>query len=89
VSTPATVPACPPSLLARYPAQARQIARKLVEGRLTLTPPQDERRRFYEVNGQGTLGRVLAGTFLAKAMVTPAGYDRPWTVEIHGLVRAS
>jgi len=62
-------------LLARHPAQARQIARKLVEGRLTLTPLQDDRGRFYEVKGQGTLGRVLAGTFLAKAMVTPGGRD--------------
>ena len=62
-------------LLTRHPAQARQIARKLVEGRLTLTPLQDGMGRFYEVKGQGTLGRVLAGTFLAKAMVTPAGFE--------------
>ena len=46
-------------LLGRHPAQARQIARKLVEGRLTLTPLQDDRGRFYEAKGQGTLGRVL------------------------------
>ena len=62
-------------LLGRHPAQARQTARKLVEGRLTLTPLQDDSGRFYEVKGQGTLGRILAGTFLAKAMVTPAGFE--------------
>jgi site-specific DNA recombinase len=62
-------------LLAGQPIQARQILRKLIEGRLVFTPGQDGRGRFYEVAGQATLGPVLAGTFLAKAMVTPAGFE--------------
>jgi hypothetical protein len=61
-------------LLTGQPIQARQILRKLLDGRLVFTPGQDTRGRFYDVAGHATLGPVLAGTFLAKAMVTPGGF---------------
>jgi site-specific DNA recombinase len=73
-------------LLKREPVQARQIARKLIEGRLACKPTRDASRRYYEVTGTATLGRALAGATsngsknsdlrgCAVALVTPAGFE--------------
>jgi hypothetical protein len=50
---------------------------------------EDPEGRYYEFAGQGALDKLLTGIIRPSSVVTPAGYDRPWTVEIHGLVRAS
>jgi hypothetical protein len=48
------------ALLKRQPAQARQILRKLIEGRLACKPTKDAVGRSYEITGTATLGRALA-----------------------------
>lgn len=65
------------SLLRRQPIQGRQILRKLLVGRLTLTPGEVDGRRVYEYQGEATLGRLLTGAFMTSAlrMVTPAGRE--------------
>ena len=62
-------------LLRRQPAQGRQILRKLLVGRLVFTPRVTATERYYEYSGDATLGRLLAGAFGAKTMVTPAGFE--------------
>jgi hypothetical protein len=76
-------------VLHRQTTQARQILQKLLVGRLAFTPGSDTEGRYYEFGGQGALDKLLTGIIRPSSVVTPAGYDRPWTVEIHGLVRAS
>jgi len=49
------------SLIGRQPIVARQIVRKLLIGRLTLTPRQDGTRRWYDITGQASYGTLLAG----------------------------
>ncbi len=65
------------TLLLKHVAQARQILRKLLEGKLVFTPREDENgNRYYEFRGQGTLGRLLQGaSLLPKAWVSPAGFE--------------
>lgn len=64
-------------LLRSAPVQGRQILRKLLVGRLTLTPRTEGAERYYEYAGEATLGRLLSGALGgAKAMVTPAGFSR-------------
>jgi hypothetical protein len=48
-------------LLERQPAQARQILRKLLVGRLVFTPKADQTGAWYEFTGQATYGKLLAG----------------------------
>jgi hypothetical protein len=48
-------------LLERHPAQARQILRKLLVGRLIFTPQADQTGAWYEFTGQATYGKLLAG----------------------------
>jgi site-specific DNA recombinase len=48
-------------LLGRQPVVARQIVRKLLVGRLVLTPRSDPTRRWYEITGQASYGTLLAG----------------------------
>jgi hypothetical protein len=47
--------------LKRHPAQARQILRKLLVGRLAFTPRQDETGAWYEFSGHASYGLLLAG----------------------------
>jgi hypothetical protein len=58
-------------------------------GRLTLTPRMTEGVRTYEYAGEATLGRLLAGSLSAKAMVTPAGFDRLWNAQVRRIVKAA
>jgi hypothetical protein len=48
-------------LLAKQTPQARQILRKLLDGRLTFTPREDRASRYYEFTGTGILDPVLTG----------------------------
>ena len=52
--------------------QARQILRKLIAGRLTMTPKIDADGRRYEWSGRATYGRLFAG-LLHVQNVVPRG----------------
>ena len=59
-------------LLRRHVPQARQILRKLVDGRLTFTPKTDH----YEFVGQWTLGKLMSGLVdLPQGMASPTGFE--------------
>ena len=62
-------------LLGRHIGQARQILRKLLVGRLVVTPEGDHA----EVTGTGSLGPFLSGIILPKGMASPRGV-LPFTV---------
>jgi hypothetical protein len=66
------------ALLKRQPAQARQIIRKLIAGRLVATPTRSEAGKWYDLVGHATLGRVLAMPLKlgATALVAPTGFGR-------------
>ena len=53
-------------LLHRQTAEARQILRRLLVGRLVFTPREDEKGRHYEFAGQGSISNLLAGVVLPK-----------------------
>ena len=61
-------------LLSRRVAQARQVIRKLVVGRLTFTPFEEGGRKGHRFRGEGTYGRLLAGdTFSTSVPTTRLG----------------
>jgi hypothetical protein len=61
-------------LLVREPEVARQILRKLIDGRLTMTAKIINGGRFYEITGQATYGRLFEGVVVN--MVAPARHAR-------------
>ena len=60
-------------LLHRQPVQARQILRRLLEGKLIFTPRREAAEAFYEVTGQASYGRLLAGIATCPSSVVPPG----------------
>ena len=63
-------------------AQARQIFRKLLIGRLTFTPDTDDTGRFFAFKGQDSLGRVLEGLVAQPTHSPPVqGISSPWGFE--------
>src|SRR6266851_1058996 len=58
-------------LLEGEPAQARQILRKLLEGRVVMQPRADSTGRFYDWTATATYGRILTGVVGVTAMVPP------------------
>ena len=58
-------------LLGRHVAQARQMLRKLIVGRLVVTPDG----RYAEVTGTGTLGKFFSGIMCPKGMASPRGFE--------------
>lgn len=58
-------------LLEGEPAQARQILRKLLEGRVVMQPRIDSTSRFYDWTATATYGRILTGVVGVTAMVPP------------------
>jgi hypothetical protein len=61
-------------LLRANAQQARQVLRKLMVGRLAVTPNQD--RNEFRITGTGLLGPLLEHTLdVPKALVTPAGFE--------------
>ena len=65
-------------LLHRQSDEARGILRELLVGRLAFTPRIDATGRWYEITGQGSLGRLLTGVVNPSAMVTPGGFEHRW-----------
>ncbi len=53
-------------LLQRQTAEARQILRRLLVGRLVFTPREDENGRYYEFAGQGSISELVCGVVLPK-----------------------
>jgi hypothetical protein len=73
--------------LGRQPEIARQILRKLLVGRLVLTPNPEA--RTYAVQGRVTYGRLLEGIVSVVGVVPPGGSDAPYTVEIRAVLAAA
>jgi hypothetical protein len=74
------------ALLGQHVAQARQMLRKLVEGRLDCTPYELNGQRGYRFTGRVTYRRLLPAD-VQRSVVTPAGFEpavstlkgsRPW-----------
>ena len=69
------------SALAGAAAEARQILRRLLVGRLVFTPREDEAGRYYEFAGKGSISEVLSGVVLPKGWwpqrdSNPVPFDR-------------
>ena len=61
-------------LLRKHAEQGQQLLRRLIVGRLVLTPERDAEGRYYRFTGQGTYSRLLAG--LRPHMVaSPTGFE--------------
>jgi len=58
-------------LLEGEPAQARQILRKVLEGRVLLTPRQGAEGRFCDWSVTATYGRILGGVIGVTTLVPP------------------
>ena len=65
-------------LLAQHTPQARQMLRKLLNGKLEMTPVEIDGRRGYRFTGTGTYERLLSGEALetiARTVVAPTGFE--------------
>ncbi len=62
------------ALLGRHVEQARQIVRKVIDGRLTVAPC-DEAGCFGRVSGRGSLGRFFSGLAYPKGVASPMGFE--------------
>jgi RecC C-terminal domain len=58
-------------MLHRNPQQSRQMLRKLIDGRIIVHP----REESAELEFRCSLGKLIAGLDVPKAMVTPAGFE--------------
>jgi hypothetical protein len=67
--------------LGRQPEIARQILRKLLVGRLVLTP--DATARTYTVQGRATYGRLLEGIIRVGGLVPPGWSADGWSVRLN------
>ena len=61
------------ALLRGQPTVARQMIRKVVEGRIILMPEEGDAGRCYHFTGQAGIGRLILATPVAKKLVTPGG----------------
>ena len=61
-------------LLRRHPAQGQQILKKLIDGRLLMTPQLTQTESYYEFEGTGTLAGLLAGVVPHK-WASPTGFE--------------
>ena len=79
-------------LLSGEPIIARQIFRKLIDGRLKMTPRITSEGRFYDVQGRATYGRLLEGVISVVGLVPPERHTRQWmaslTARIEGVLAA-
>jgi site-specific DNA recombinase len=61
------------ALLRKHAPIARQIVRKLVEGRIVFTPDREARRYTFEV--PGTVAAFFSGIVCPQAMASPTGFE--------------
>jgi hypothetical protein len=73
-------------LLQRHTVEARQILRRLLVGRLLFTPKEDEKGRYYEFAGQGSVSELLSGVVLPKVW-WPQEDSNPWFSHDHVFAR--
>lgn len=71
-------------LLRGQAVQARQMIRKVLEGRLILMPEADEDGRRYRFSGHAGIERLILGMPSAKKVVTPGSFPAWWGFEIQG-----
>ena len=69
------------------PVQARQILRKPLVGRLTLSPTVREDGRFYEIAGKVSYGRLLTGIIGVQGLVPPEESGDSDAVQVRGIAR--
>ena len=62
-------------LLRRHTEQGQQILRRLLVGRLTFTPTEDETGRYYAFHGTGTLTKLVGG-LVPHNVASPTGTAR-------------
>jgi hypothetical protein len=70
-------------LLGRQTAFTRQMLRKLLVGRVTLTPEG----RQTTITGVGTLEKLFGGVLVPKGVASPTGTAIMWYVDLLGIVR--
>src|SRR5450759_465827 len=68
-------------MLSQNTDEARPMLAQLIEGRLTMTARSNEKGRFYEFRGTGTIEPVIAGT--AHKVASPTGLVK----KLSGLLR--
>ena len=82
-------------LLFHHKPQARQMLRKLLNGKLELSPVEILGRRGYRFTGSGTYERLFSGEALealAPTVVAPTGFDSQTSLShmaFEGLARAA
>ena len=64
-------------LLAQNVSIARQIMRKVLEGRLVFVPRQEADEHWYEFSGEGSLTKFFSDVAPLKAVASPQGFE-PW-----------
>lgn len=60
------------SLHAQHVAQARQLLRKVLADRLTVTPEPGDDDRYATITGDGTFMKILIESVFPKGMASPA-----------------
>jgi hypothetical protein len=72
--------------LTHHVPQARQLLRKVLADRLTVTPePGDD--RYATITGDGTLTKILAGIVFPKGMASPEGFAGGWSAHVPRILR--
>ena len=61
-------------LLRRHTEQGQQILRRLLVGRLTFTPAEDDTGRYYTFHGTGTLTKLVGG-LVPQKLASPTGFE--------------
>ena len=59
--------------LTRHTAQARQLLRKLLVGRLTFAPETRADGRYVQITGTGTIGPMAVALGCPSAVASPTG----------------
>ena len=70
-------------LLRANAPRARQVLRKLIEGRIVFNPDTSKRR--YEFVATGTMCQLISGLVDPQAMASPSGFDRRGCLILHGI----
>jgi hypothetical protein len=75
-------------LLRKHTEQGQQLLRRLIVGRLALSPEKDAGGRYYLFTGQGRYSRLLAGLWPQPrilSVASPTGFaSRGWPLPFKG-----
>lgn len=76
-----------PRCAGRCPATScRQALKKLLQVALLFTPKAAGNQRYYEITGEGTNARILAGGGFPIMVASPPGHPLMWNVELFGII---